>query len=127
MSSARKKVLLVDDERDITAVTKKGLEIHGFQVTTYNDPANALADFKPKQNDFHVIDIRMPGMSGFDLARQIWQQDPDALVCFLSSFEIYGEEASKVFKSLNTRCFVKKPITPKDLAEHLNMHLTPMQ
>ena len=124
--SAQNRVLLVDDEPDNTATLKKGLEAHGFSVKVYNDPLRAIAEYKPKQYDFHVLDIRMPGINGFDLARQIWQQSPDAQVCFLSAFEIYEDEARKVFMDLNTRCFVKKPISPSDLAKHLQAHLMAM-
>ena len=118
------RLLLVDDDKDITITMKRGLESHDFVVTAFNDPAKAIAEYSPNQYDFHVLDIRMPGVSGFDLARQIWQQDPEAQVCFLSAFEIYEDEAAKVFKGLNSRCFVKKPITASALATHLQAHIT---
>jgi DNA-binding response OmpR family regulator len=115
--------LLVDDDHDVAFSTKKGLEVHNFDVTALNDPTQAIADFENSSYDFHILDIRMRGMSGFELARRLWQKDPHARVCFLTSFEIYEDEARKVFKDLNTTCFIKKPITPKKLAGHLNMHL----
>lgn len=102
---------------------KRGLELGGFAVDAYNEPQRALDNFKSGKYDHIMVDIRMQGMSGFDLARQIWQQEPKARVCFLSSFEIYEDEANKVFKDLNTRCFVKKPISPKTLAKHIQTHL----
>jgi two-component system C4-dicarboxylate transport response regulator DctD len=119
--------LLVDDEHDITYAAKKGLELQNFDVTAYNDPHEVIENYEEKSYDFHVFDIRMPGMSGFDLARQIWQKDPDAQVCFLSAFEIYQDEANKVFKNLNTTCFIKKPVTAKQLVEHLQMHMAGTQ
>jgi DNA-binding response OmpR family regulator len=66
------KVLLVDDEEDITTLMKKGLEIHGFNVETFNDPKQALSQFKPKYYDAIFLDVRMNGMNGFELAKQIW-------------------------------------------------------
>jgi DNA-binding response OmpR family regulator len=102
---------------------KRGLEREGFQVDAFNDPYDALASYKSKTYEFHVLDVRMPGMSGFALARKIWEQDPTAQVCFLSAFEIYENEARMVFKDFNTQCFVKKPITPTTLSNHLKMHL----
>jgi DNA-binding response OmpR family regulator len=121
------KVLLVDDEPDTTLTLKRGLELNGFTVVAYNDPAQAIKEYKPNYYDFHVFDIRMPGMTGFDLARQVWHKDPKAQVCFLSAFEIYEDEARKVFKDLNTRCFVRKPIVPSALASHLQAHSISMQ
>ena len=121
--STRKKVLLVDDDHDIASMIQKGLEFHDFEVKAFNEPTLAIADLENSGYDFHVLDVRMRGMSGFELARRLWQKDPRAQVCFLTSFEIYEDEARKVFKDLNTICFVKKPIPSRELARHLNSHL----
>jgi DNA-binding response OmpR family regulator len=77
------------DEEDITTLMKKGLEIHGFNVETFNDPKQALSQFKPKYYDAIVLDVRMNGMNGFELAKQIWAKDENARICFLSAFEIH--------------------------------------
>ena len=115
--------MLVDDELDITSILKKGLERQGFKVTIYNDPIKANEDYKPNYYDHHVLDIRMPAMNGFDLARAIWQKDSKAHICFLTAFEIYQDEAKKVFKDLKSTCFLKKPISASVLATHLQEHL----
>jgi DNA-binding response OmpR family regulator len=118
--------MLVDDEADILAVFKKGLELHGYSVDAFDKPTEALETFEPAKYDRIVLDIRMPEMNGFDLARALWQKDANAPVCFFSAFEIYEDEANKVFKDLNTKCFLKKPMTPKGLIEHIeNRHLKP--
>jgi DNA-binding response OmpR family regulator len=118
----KKRILLVDDERDIVSVMKTGLENRGYFVDGYTGPQTALENFKPNFYDHVILDIRMPDMNGFDLARQIWAKDPNANVCFLSAFEIYADESDKVFKDFNTRCFMKKPITASNLVEHLEKH-----
>jgi DNA-binding LytR/AlgR family response regulator len=68
----------------------------------------------------------MPEINGFDLACEIWKRDADAHVCFLTAFDIYENEADKVFKDFSSKCFVKKPITAKQLAQHLKRHLKPL-
>jgi two-component SAPR family response regulator len=66
----------------------------------------------------------MPELNGFDLARALWEKDSDAKVCFMTAFEIYEEEANKVFKDFRTKCFLKKPMTVKGLIQHIeNRHL----
>jgi DNA-binding response OmpR family regulator len=123
-SQTKARILLVDDERDITSILAQGLELHGFKIDSYNDAKTVLDNFRPEQYDQIILDIRMPGMNGFDLARQIWQVDPAAQICFLSAFEIFEDEASKVFRDFNTKCFIKKPITTKNLADHIeSLHL----
>ena len=48
----RLKILFVDDEQDITAVLKKGLEVHGLEVVAINDPEEALAKYRAASTTF---------------------------------------------------------------------------
>jgi DNA-binding response OmpR family regulator len=114
-SSSRKKILIVDDEPDITTILKMGLEQAGYSVTTFNDPERALMYFEPKKYDLLLIDIRMPKMNGFELYRAIIKKDANVKVCFITAFEIYDYEFKRVFPSYMIHCFIKKPITIKDL------------
>lgn len=122
-SEHKRRVLLVDDENDILLVFKKSLEAHGYLVDIFNEPRNALINFKPDYYDVILLDVRMPHINGFDLARAIWQKQPTARICLMTAFEIYEDEAKKVFKDLKTHCFLKKPMTPKALIEHIEKHL----
>jgi len=68
--SQKIRILLVDDERDITSVMKMGLETNGnYIIDSFNDPKEALAHFKPGYYDSIILDIRMPSMDGFQLSR----------------------------------------------------------
>ncbi len=96
------KILVVDDEPDITASLKNGLQRKGFEVDTYNDPTDALSNFKPDAYDLLLIDIRMPKMNGF---------------------EVYYDEFKKMFPNLEVKCFIRKPITINDLVLHINTEL----
>lgn len=72
-----KRILIVDDEPDITFTIKSGLEKTGFfEVDTFNDPELALSLFKPGNYDFLLIDIRMPKMNGYELYDKIREIDP---------------------------------------------------
>jgi YesN/AraC family two-component response regulator len=71
----------------------------------------------PDQYDAVITDIRMPGMSGLDLYREIRARDPAVRVYFVSAFESYGEEVREKFVSDSDLVkFVKKPTTYKILA-----------
>lgn len=69
------RLLLVDDNPDITKVLKYGLEVNGFQVDAYTHSIEALDAFKPDVYDLVILDIRMPGLSGFELYREIKKRD----------------------------------------------------
>lgn len=64
----KKRILVVDDEPDITYILKTSLDDTGlFKVDTFNDPELALSTFKSGYYDFLLIDIRMPKMSSYEL------------------------------------------------------------
>ena len=115
--------MVVDDDQDITTVLKTGLEDDGYQVDTFNDPAKAIAQFKPNYYSQIILDVRMPNINGLSLAKLIWEKDDKARICFLSAFEIYEAEARKVFRDFKTYCFIKKPIMPIALSKHIEVHL----
>ena len=117
------RVLVVDDEKDIVDTLKRGLNLSGFSVDVFTDPEEALANFKPNYYDAIILDIRIPKINGFELARQIWKQEPKAEICFLTAFEIFRFEAERVFPTMKSFCFVKKPILPSELAAHIKTHL----
>ena len=119
-------ILVVDDEPDITTVLKTGLQNDGYQVDTFNDPTRAISQFKPNYYSLIILDVRMPNINGFKLAKLIWAKDDQARICFLSAFEIYEAEARKVFRDFKTYCFIKKPIMPIALSKHIEVHLMPV-
>lgn len=118
-----KKILVVDDEPDITSSIKNGLQRKGFEVDTYNDPTDALSNFKPDTYDLLLIDIRMPKMNGFELYREVKKKSSDVRICFFTAFEVYYDEFRKMFPNLEVKCFIRKPITISDLVTHINTEL----
>jgi DNA-binding response OmpR family regulator len=79
-SGTKKRILLVDDEYDIALAFKISLENNGFTVDTFNDPEEALSNFKAGLFDLLLIDVKMPKMNGFELYREIEKIDNKATV-----------------------------------------------
>jgi DNA-binding response OmpR family regulator len=112
--------MIVDDEQDITTIFKIGLENNQFIVTTFNDPIEALSKFRPGLYDLMILDIRMPGMDGFQLYRKIRDLDDKVKVCFLTAFDESRKELRTSFPFLDeVKCYLKKPITVRDLVKRL--------
>jgi CheY-like chemotaxis protein len=119
------RVLLVDDEADIVRVLKRGLELKGFMVDAFDYPQEAIKSFKPNVYDLAILDIRMPGLNGFTLYRQMKKIDPSLTACFLSAFEMHPEEFKKVFPSMadSVKTIIKKPVTISNLIKEINPFL----
>jgi two-component system response regulator ChvI len=123
MNNDKKRILLVDDEHDITFAFSKGLENNGFVVDTFNDPQEALSNFKAGLYDLLLIDVKMPQMNGFELYQEIEKIDDKAKVCFITAFEVYYNSLRELFPTTKVDCFIKKPITTDDLVERITREL----
>jgi DNA-binding response OmpR family regulator len=115
------KLLVVDDDPDIVQVLKLGLVKNRFSVSAFTNPEEALRNFQSNSESYCLMlsDIRMPGLSGMQLARKVKEINSDVKVVLMTSFEIRDSEFSKVFPSTHVDGFVQKPIGIKDLTNKI--------
>jgi CheY-like chemotaxis protein len=118
----KRRILVVDDEPDITLTLQVGLEEGGgFGVDAFTDPDLALKSFKRNFYDLVLIDIMMPNMDGFELYERLKKVDPDVKVCFLTASEMYHEKIREVEHcTLNKDLFLQKPISTDDLIREIS-------
>ena len=117
------RILLVDDEPDVTLTLKKGLEENGFSVDAFNDPRIALSKFKAAFYDLLLLDIKMADLNGFQLYQEVKKKDKDAKVCFITAYEVFYEILKKDFPTLNVGCFIKKPVETEELVKKIRKEL----
>ena len=123
-TSAKRRILVVDDNSDITITIKTGLEDSGlFQVDTFTDPELALSSFRPGLYNLVLLDFKMPKMYGHELYDEMKKIDGKLKVCFLTATYMNYEDARKTFPSLEIECFIQKPIEIKDLVRSVNAEL----
>src|SRR5688500_604536 len=117
-----KRILLVDDEPDVTYTVEKVLESNGFIVCSYNDPTLALSNFKLGSYDLLLLDIRMPKMNGFELYQKMREIDSNVKICFLTASELFYEEYRRIdgFPRVDKEYFIQKPFRTKDMIRQLN-------
>jgi DNA-binding response OmpR family regulator len=94
-----------------------------FEVYPYNNPLEALSEFKPNFYDLMLLDVYMPNMNGFQLCEKILDLDVNIRVCFISAAEINLEALMEVYPKLSFGCFLKKPVDIECLAERLLVEL----
>jgi CheY-like chemotaxis protein len=131
LRSQSKRVLIVDDNPDITLTFKQALEAENdksgnntfYKVYTYNDTILALAEFKPNFYDLLLVDINIPKMNGFEFSRQILELDVNVRVCYITAAEINLRALREQFPTLSIGCFIKKPIGVEDLVRRVKAEL----
>jgi len=123
-----KRILVVDDDPDLTLTFKVGLEGYysrdndkiRFEVCTYNNPAVAVREFKPNFYDLLLTDINMPHMNVFELCEKILELDINVRVCFISAAEVNVKALREVYsKARSIGCFIKKPVEIEYLVRRL--------
>jgi DNA-binding NtrC family response regulator len=114
------RVLFVDDEPALVALTVRGLGRRGYRITGCSDPVQALAAFRatPEAFDAVITDLAMPAMSGFTLARQVHEIRSNVPIVIMSGFVSADDEATST--ACNIREIILKPITLDKLGDALD-------
>lgn len=124
LGAKKRRILIVDDDPDITKTYGLVLEDSGlYEVDTYNEPLIALQNFRPNFYDLALLDIRMPQMNGFELSNKIENIDNKIKVCFISAYNVEDKALREKYPSLQIKCFLPKPIAVSDLLKRLEIEL----
>jgi DNA-binding NtrC family response regulator len=124
------KILVIDDEPDITFSLKKILEENRFaSVDTFNDPVDVISKYNDQPGtvyDLLIIDILMPRMNGFELYEKIKKIDHNAKVCFITAYRMYFEALREMYPGYEVDCFMDKPFENEDLLRKVASALIPI-
>ena len=122
MAQVKKRILIVDEEKDVGGTFQTILENYGFDIDYFTDPVVALEKFKPNLYDLIILDIKMPEINGFELYDQLKSRDSNIKTLFitaLSSVESYNTHNSKVFPLRGARHFMMKPVRTDELLQQV--------
>ena len=110
---ARKKILIVDDEKDILLMLEKRLIAEGYSVLTADNGKDAITIAKSKSPDLVILDVVMPGMDGCEVAEKLKDDysTQDIPVIFLTALLTRKEEYIKD----HIIAVFAKPFDPEEL------------
>ena len=103
-----KKILVVDDEKAICEILEEFLSLFGHSVTSANSGADAIEVVRRASPDVVFLDIRMPGMSGLDVLKEIKALDSSVRVIMISAFG--DEETESMARELGADGYIQKPV-----------------
>jgi DNA-binding response OmpR family regulator len=88
----RKKILLVEDEKNLSLLYKEELTEAGYSVTAVLDADSALEKIKNQAFDLIITDIRMPGKDGIDLITQVMALRKDVPIIINTAYQSYKDD-----------------------------------
>lgn len=109
-------VLLVDDDADIRAMLRMGLEDEGYRVVEAGDAETALYGYAHHAVDVALVDIRLPGMSGLDLCREMRRRSRGPIVAVTAQASAADIEAG--FEA-GVDDYVTKPVELRALVRRM--------
>lgn len=111
-----KRILIVDDDPDITLALSTVLEDNAYTVYVSNDPTDALSNFKQcDMYDLLIIDVVMPNIDGFEFYEKVKKIDSKVKACFITAYDVHSEALREIYPDFEIDCFMKKPIENEDL------------
>ena len=110
-----KRVLLIEDDRDIVELVRYNLEREGFQVAAATDGATGLAQVRKAPPDILLLDLMLPKISGLDICKEI-RRDTSLNRLPILMLTARGEEADRVVGlEMGADDYVTKPFSPREL------------
>jgi len=110
-----KKILIVEDERDLIKLLKYNLEKEGFRVNYATDGSVALAEVRRDEPDLVILDLMLPGMDGLEICRQMRRIEKFSRIPILI-LTARSEEADRVVGlELGADDYVTKPFSMREL------------
>ena len=112
------KLLLVEDNANLSAIIKDYLEYNGFEVVVCDNGRDAEKIFHKQHFDLLLLDIMIPYKNGFTLAEDIRKKDPNIPIIFLSARSLH-EDRIKGFKA-GADDYITKPFNAEELILRIN-------
>ena len=119
----KKKILIVDDERDIVKGLMIRLQGAGYEVVTAFDGAQGVFMAHKEKPDLIILDIRMPAGDGFSVAQRLKRSIHTFTIPVIFLTGSPDKNAEEKAMALGARFYVKKPYDPEELLDAIKRAL----
>ncbi|MDQ3071905.1 MAG: response regulator transcription factor [Bacteroidota bacterium] len=115
------RILFAEDDINLSFVTLDNLEKYGFEVTACTDGAEALKAFAPKRFDICILDVMMPKVDGFTVAKKIREEDKEIPILFLTAKSMKEDRIEGL--KLGGDDYITKPFSIEELILRIEVFL----
>jgi len=119
--SPSRRILVVDDEPNIVDVITMALRFHDFEVETAHDGMDALEKFTQFRPDLIVLDVMMPNLDGFEVARRLGEKRTDTPILFLTARDTTDDKVRGL--TIGGDDYMTKPFSIEELLARVRVIL----
>jgi len=112
-------ILAVDDERDARAFLSDLLTEEGYRVMTVSSAIEAAETLRKVPVDVVLLDLMMPGVDGFRLARQVSENWKTSQIPLIAVSCLADEQSKACARAMGCVRYFEKPVSPRELLEAL--------
>jgi len=123
LSTKNKKIMIIDDDVDITNLFSIFLEYNGYIVNAYTNPLQAFHNFRKNSHDLIILDLKMPIMDGITLYHKIKEIDEKVIICFTTADKNNINNLRKSIIDID-KIVLYKPVLLKDLKNKIDWLLS---
>ena len=116
-AAPKKKILIVDDERDIVKALMIRLRVNGYEVVSAFDGAQGLFVAHKENPDLIILDIRMPAGDGFSVAERLRKSGQTLTIPIIFLTGSPEKNSEQRAQDLGARFYIKKPYDPEELLD----------
>jgi len=117
---AKKKILLVEDEPDLSRMTRSRLENDGYEVITAYDGHMALQEARNKRQDLIILDIMMPKMDGYKVCRMLKYDDNYSSIPIVMLTARALDSDKKTGEEVGSDAYIVKPFKWEVLTDKIS-------
>ncbi len=114
-------VLVIEDDAGIRDLVASGLTYAGYQVSQAESGEAGLRRFRAQQPDAVVLDVRLPGMDGFSVCREMRALNPDVVIVMVTARDGVSDRVVGLDQGADD--YVVKPFALEELTARLRAHL----
>lgn len=117
-------IMVIDDEPDVLLTYESFLSNAGFNVSTFEEPYKALAEFtsNPRLYDLIILDIRMENLNGLQLYQCMKAINPTSKLLFASALDA-AKELTSIFPDIQSQDIIKKPVDRENFIKTVKIAL----
>ena len=119
MDTNKKRIMIIDDDKDITNLFEIFLKCNGYIVDAYTNPIESLNNFRKNSHDLIILDLKMPKMDGMTLYKKIKEIDDTVIICLTTADKNYIQELQKGIIDIE-KIVLYKPVLLKDLKNKID-------